>query len=308
LPGVRGANVDLYYLGLEREEAEFDQGTARELRHTIGTRLWGKAHHIDYNFEFVYQFGTFGNGNISAWTAASDTGYTFESMPWKPRIGFKADITSGDRNPSDQDLETFNPLFPRGAYFSETGLIGPANHIDLHPSLDLNPSDQLKVTLDWAFFWRESASDAIYGNAVNVLVLQPTALVHEAWLKLMGSTNKSFKNRAHFFSAAAEAMRHILIDRVRRKKTRRHGGNMERIVFDEIELVSPLPDEQLLAVNEALDRYAQHYPTQAEVVKLRYFIGMSNEEIAQLLGISVSTVKNYWTFSRAWLFKEIQNA
>jgi hypothetical protein len=170
LPRVRGANVDLYYLGLERKEAEFNQGTARELRHTIGTRLWGKAHHVDYNFEFVYQFGTFGNGEISAWTAASDTGYTFDSMPWKPRIGFKADITSGDRNPNDPDLETFNPLFPRGAYFSETGLTGPANHIDLHPSLELKPTDQLKLTLDWAFFWRESARDAIYGNAVNVVV------------------------------------------------------------------------------------------------------------------------------------------
>src|SRR6266496_2779271 len=112
LPFLRGANVDLYYLGLERKDTEFDQGTARELRHTLGTRLWGKTQQIDYNFEFVYQFGSFGKADISAWTVASDTGYTFESMLWKPRIGFKADITSGDRNPNDRDLETFNPLFP----------------------------------------------------------------------------------------------------------------------------------------------------------------------------------------------------
>jgi hypothetical protein len=170
LPGIRGANVDLYYLGLERKNAEFNQGIARELRHTMGTRLWGKAHHIDYNFEFVYQFGTFGKGDISAWTAASDTGYTFESTAWKPRIGLKADITSGDRSPNDRDLETFNPLFPRGAYFSETALIGPANHIDLHPSLELKPIEQLKLTVDWDFFWRESTRDAIYGNGVNVVV------------------------------------------------------------------------------------------------------------------------------------------
>ena len=170
LPAVRGANVDFYYLGLERKDAEFNQGTARELRHTIGTRLWGKAHQIDYNFEFVYQFGTFGRGDISAWTAASDTGYTFESTPWRPRLGFKADITSGDQNPNDHDLETFNPLFPRGAYFSETALIGPANHIDLHPSLELKPIERLKLTLDWDFFWRESTRDAIYGNGVNVVV------------------------------------------------------------------------------------------------------------------------------------------
>lgn len=138
--------------------------------------------------------------------------------------------------------------------------------------------------------------------------LQPTALVHEAWLKLVGPANKSFKNRAHFFSAAAEAMRHILIDRARRKQTRRHGGAFERVVFDEIELVSPLPDEQLLALNEALEHFSRQFPTQAEVVKLRYFVGMSNEEIADLMDISISTVKNYWNFSRAWLFKEIQSA
>jgi hypothetical protein len=169
-PRLPGANMDLYYLGLERKDAEFNQGEARELRHTLGTRFWGKFLQLDYNFEFVYQLGSFGGGDIAAWTAASDTGYTFATVPWQPRLGFKADITSGDRDPNDRDLETFNPLFPRGAYFSETALIGPANHIDLHPSLELTPIDQLKLTLDWDFFWRESTRDAIYGNAVNVVV------------------------------------------------------------------------------------------------------------------------------------------
>lgn len=138
--------------------------------------------------------------------------------------------------------------------------------------------------------------------------LQPTALVHEAWLKLVGPADKSFKNRAHFFSAAAEAMRHILIDSARRKQTKRHGGAFERVAIDEIQLVSPLPDEQLLALNEALERFSRQFPTQAEVVKLRYFVGMSNEETAELMDISISTVKNYWNFSRAWLFKEIHSA
>ena len=136
--------------------------------------------------------------------------------------------------------------------------------------------------------------------------LQATALVHEAWLKLVGSGNPSFKNRAHFFSAAAEAMRHILIDRARRKKTQRHGRNFERVTFDELDLAAPPPDELLLAVNEALERFALKYPVQAEVVKLRYFVGMTNEEVSELLAISLSTVKNYWNFSRAWLFKEIE--
>ena len=135
--------------------------------------------------------------------------------------------------------------------------------------------------------------------------LQPTALVHEAWLKLVGAENPSFANRAHFFSAAAEAMRHILIDRARRKQTQRHGGGLEKVTFDDIELASPIPDEQLLNMNDALAKFASQYPSQAQVVKLRFFVGMTNDEIAQLLSISVSTVKNYWNFSRAWLFKEI---
>jgi len=138
--------------------------------------------------------------------------------------------------------------------------------------------------------------------------LQPTALVHEAWLKLAGSEKTTFENRAHFFAAAAEAMRHILIDSARRKLARRHGGGLERVVVEEFELVSPISDRQLLDVNEALDRFAQQHPVQAEVVKLRFFIGMTNEEIAQLLTISVSTVKNYWNFSRAWLFQEMEGS
>ena len=137
--------------------------------------------------------------------------------------------------------------------------------------------------------------------------LQPTALVHEAWLRLVGAQNPTFKNRSHFFSAAAEAMRHILIDRARRKQTQRHGGGFERVDLDNVALASPTSDDQLLAVHEALDKFALKHPLQAEVVKLRYFAGMTNEEVAQVLGISISTAKNYWNFSRGWLFNEIQS-
>ncbi len=137
--------------------------------------------------------------------------------------------------------------------------------------------------------------------------LQPTALVHEAWLRLVDSGNPRFKNRAHFFAAAAEAMRRILIDRARRRQTQRHGGKQERVEFDEGGLVAPAADDQLLAVDEALEKLALAYPAQAEVVKLRYFVGLTNEETAELLGLSVSTVKNYWAFSRAWLFDAIRS-
>ena len=165
---LAGGKADVYYLGLRRNEATFDQGTGRELRHSLGTRLWGKNAGWDWNFEYVYQFGDFGKGRISAWTAASDTGFTFERVPWTPRIGVKADITSGDRNPSDRNLETFNPLFPRGAYFGEMGLIGPANHIDLHPSVEVHPARTVTLTMDADLFWRESTRDGVYNSGLNV--------------------------------------------------------------------------------------------------------------------------------------------
>lgn len=138
--------------------------------------------------------------------------------------------------------------------------------------------------------------------------LQPTALVHEAWLRLVGTENTRFENRAHFFSAAAEAMRRILIDRARRKLTVRHGGGYERIDLDEQDLAAPGPDDQLLAVHEVLGNLAQKHPVQAEVVKLRYFVGMTIEETAQVLGISAGTVKNHWTFASAWIFNEIKKS
>jgi len=139
------------------------------VRHTLGLRLWGRPGPWDYNVEVVYQLGTFGEGQIHAWTAGSDTGYTLRSVAWQPRLGLKADIISGDRNPRNQDLQTFNPLFPKGAYFGEIALIGPANLIDVHPSLDLHPTAHLIVSADWDMFWRESVYDGIYGNAVNLV-------------------------------------------------------------------------------------------------------------------------------------------
>jgi RNA polymerase sigma factor (TIGR02999 family) len=138
--------------------------------------------------------------------------------------------------------------------------------------------------------------------------LQPTELVHEAWLRLVGSENPKFENRAHFFSAAAEAMRRILIDRARRKLTVRHGGGFERVDLEGRDLAAPGADQQLLAVHEVLDDLAKEYPVQAEVVKLRYFAGMTIEETAQVLGISTTTVKCYWTFARTWILHAIENS
>jgi len=138
--------------------------------------------------------------------------------------------------------------------------------------------------------------------------LQPTALVHEAWLRLVGSEHPQFANRAHFFSAAAEAMRRILIDRARRKQRARHGGENERVDLDGEHLAAPAADQQLLAVNDVLDKLAQKHPLPAEVVKLRFFAGMTNEETAEVMNVSLATVKNYWTFARTWLYHEINKS
>src|SRR5712692_8175799 len=136
--------------------------------------------------------------------------------------------------------------------------------------------------------------------------LQPTALVHEAWLRLVGNENQKWDGRAHFFGAAAEAMRRILIERARRKHAARHGGGQQRVDIQEMDLAAPSDDDQLLAVNDALDKLATEHKVEAELVKLRYFVGMTNEEAAAVLGISLRTAKYYWTHARAWLYREIQ--
>ena len=135
--------------------------------------------------------------------------------------------------------------------------------------------------------------------------LQPTALVHEAWLRL-GGDGQRWENRAHFFGAAAEAMRRILIDRARRKLAARHGGGQAQLDADEIEIAAPTAKEdELLAVHEALDALAAHDARKAELVKLRYFAGLTIDEAADMLGISAPTAKRDWTYARAWLFHEI---
>jgi RNA polymerase sigma factor (TIGR02999 family) len=138
--------------------------------------------------------------------------------------------------------------------------------------------------------------------------LQPTALVHEAWLRLAGDKSPPFKDRTHFFRASAEAMRRILIDRARRKKTQRHGGGFHRIDFDaeSFDFAGPTASDELLALDEALEKFTAVHPVQCELVQLRYFAGLTNEEVSEVMGISVSTAKNYWTFSRAWLLHEIE--
>src|SRR5688572_3521898 len=136
--------------------------------------------------------------------------------------------------------------------------------------------------------------------------LQPTALVHEAWLRLGDGVDRRWENRAHFFGAAAEAMRRILIERARHRLALRHGGGQERVDLDGLEIAAPTDkDDELLAVHEVLEKFAALEPRKAEIVKLRYFAGFSIEEAAEALHISEPTAKRDWAYARAWLFREI---
>lgn len=144
-------------------------------------------------------------------------------------------------------------------------------------------------------------------NEASGHTLQATALVHEAWLRLVGSNERGWKNRAHFFAAAAEAMRRILVEHARRKKSLKRGGGAEREELDESAVALAAPPDELLAVHEALDALAGQDPQAAELVKLRYFVGMTMEEAAAAMGLSTRTAERLWTYARVWLHRQIRN-
>jgi len=166
-PLTKNNGLDAYYLGLDRKSATFNRGVGHELRHTIGARLSRPIAETtpgwDFDYEAVWQFGTFGSANIRAWTVATETGYRFTTAPLKPRFSVKADISSGD-DPRTNTLGTFNPLFPKGNYFGviATAGPGPINFIDLHPRVEAAFPHAVTASFDWIFQWRESLRDGVY--------------------------------------------------------------------------------------------------------------------------------------------------
>ena len=174
------------------------------------------------------------------------------------------------------------------------------------PSGDLPPAEQL-LPLVYEELRRLAA--AKMAREAPGQTLQPTALVHEVWLRLGGDGQPQWSNRAHFFAAAAEGMRRILIDNARRKRAARHGGGLAKVSADAtgFEIASPSrDDEELLLVNEALDALAAHDARKAELVKQKYFVGLTLEEAADVLGISHRTAKRDWAYAQAWLFNEVK--
>ncbi len=173
--------------------------------------------------------------------------------------------------------------------------------------IDHGDSDAAARLLPLVYEQLRTLAAARMANERSDNTLQATALVHEAWLRLGGDAQPPWRNRAHFFSAAAEAMRRILIDRARKRRAARHGGNLVRADRDELDLAAVASqDEHLLALNDALERLHAIDPAKAELVKLRYFVGLNHEEAAATLGISVITAKRWWSYARAWLYTELQ--
>ena len=162
------------------------------------------------------------------------------------------------------------------------------------------------LSLVYAELRRVAAAKMARESAQNTL--QPTALVHEAWMRLGADRQPEWQNRAHFFAAAAETMRRILIDNARHRRAVRHGGGQVRLNVDELEIASAdQRDDQLVAVHEALAKFAEEEPRKAEFVKLRYFGGLTLEEAAAALDIPAGTAKRWWTYARAWFFRELKN-
>ncbi len=137
--------------------------------------------------------------------------------------------------------------------------------------------------------------------------LQPTALVHEAWLRMAGGGDRHWQNRAHFFGAAAEAMRRILIENARRKARLKRGANVQHLDVDQLELAATTPDEKVLLINEALERLRTQDPEKALVVVLKFFVGMTNQEVAASMGVTERTVERHWAYAKVWLFQSIRS-
>jgi hypothetical protein len=169
ISAVKGAAIDVYYLGLDRDRARFAQGTADEHRHTVGSRFFGKQNGLDWDIEGAFQFGSFGSAEIRAWTVASDVGYTFSDAPLTPRLAMKADVASGDHNLHDNRLGTFNALFPKLPYFTEANLVAPSNVMDIQPNITLTLLKGLSVNGAWNPLWKEAKADAYYAPPLSAV-------------------------------------------------------------------------------------------------------------------------------------------
>jgi hypothetical protein len=202
-PIVSRGKADVYYIGLDTKSVTYNRGTASELRHTVGSRVFcpiGKG--LDYNWEANYQWGSFGNGSIRAWSGSTETGFTFDRLRFQPRPLLRADVYSGDGSHTTEPLGTFNSLFPRGAYFTTKTVpfLGSQNLIDLHPMLQFQLKKNLTGAFDWAWYWRESTHDGVYAFGSGTLI-DPSGASHARYLGSHGDLELRWAPMAHIIIA-----------------------------------------------------------------------------------------------------------
>jgi hypothetical protein len=202
-PVVSRGQADFYYIGLDTKSVTYGRGTAQELRHTVGTRVFrpiGKG--LDYNWEANYQWGTFGTDSIRAWSVSTETGITLDRLRFHPRPLLRADVYSGDRNPANQTLGTFNSLFPRGAYFSPklVPMLGPQNLIDVHPVIQFQLKQNITGAFAWDWYWRESTHDGIYAFGSGALI-DPAGTSHARYLGNQGDLEIRWAPKPHIILA-----------------------------------------------------------------------------------------------------------
>ncbi len=201
-PGESSANFDLYYLGIRHRFPRFEEGSQEEVRHSFGIRHWGSVGRLAYNNEAVLQTGSFGSGHINAWTISTELNYKLDDAAGLTP-GIKAEIISGDSNPMDGNLQTFNALYPRGGYFGLLAVIGPANLVDVHPSLKFKLLSRFNLNIDWDFFWRHRTGDGIYfpSGRLNIPGSDSSErfIGHQAGLQIGTAINRHCEIEASYF-------------------------------------------------------------------------------------------------------------
>jgi hypothetical protein len=202
-PIVSRGQADFYYIGLDTKSATYNTGTGHEVRHTVGTRLFrpiGKG--LDYNCEPNFQWGSFRSASIRAWSVSTETGFTFNRIRFHPRPLLRADVYSGDTNPTNQPLGTFNPLFPRGAYFTPLVMpfLGPQNLVHLHPVVQFQLKKNVTGAFAWVWYWRESTHDGIYAFGSEALI-DPANASHARYLGNQGDLEIRWAPAPHIIIA-----------------------------------------------------------------------------------------------------------
>ena len=193
-------NIDFYYLGIERDDATWSDVDGKEVRHSVGSRIWGTVKRFSYDIEGLYQFGSLEASTISAWTLSFNTNYVLGNRDLSPYVGLKTELISGDAETDDRRIQSFNPMFPRGAYFGYAALIGPSNLFDIHPSLSLPISRVVTSSLDYDIFWRYSKRDGIYNPGANVIY--PAGDSGEAFIGHQISGNIEYSPNMHIYIRA----------------------------------------------------------------------------------------------------------